>query len=98
MGDVMDDVEFRIDKDKPTIRISAFHEDVEVGYLLMDRDGGTVRVVCIEPEWRRHGVATALVNHAISNGLKPKYPDLSRLTLAGSRWIRTLGKNLKGPE
>lgn len=52
-------------------------------------DGGRfVRLIEVEPEYRRRGVATALWDYAVENGFKPRH-DASK-TSDGMNWASTV--------
>jgi GNAT superfamily N-acetyltransferase len=93
------DVTFTISRDHPKwVRLSAVHDGKEIGHLTLAGEGptkGVVQAVSVDHAWRRHGIATAMIDHAVKEGLEPRYPGEGKRTMQGILWSRTLGKNLK---
>ena len=55
-------------------------------------DGGRfVRVIQVMENYQRQGVATALWDYAVANGLKPHHDVIK--TEAGKAWAATVGDN-----
>lgn len=79
-----------------TILVNATHPDHgTVGYLSLGYSIGgqrKIRDIWVKPDFRRRGVATALYNYAVNNGLNPKHS--AERTNAGEAWARTVSKRL----
>jgi GNAT superfamily N-acetyltransferase len=51
--------------------------------------GRTVRNVFVKPEWQRKGIATAMWNYAVANGLTPQHSEAQ--TEDGKAWAAKVG-------
>lgn len=62
---------------------------LHLGFIRSD-GARKVRNVIVKPEWQRKGVATALWNHAVENGLNPQHSPEAQ-TEDGKAWAKKVG-------
>lgn len=62
-------------------------------HLGFQRSNGNrkVRNVFVKPEFQRKGIATALWNHAVDNGLGPEHSSPDSQTEDGKAWAKKVG-------
>ncbi len=76
------------------IIVGAFHDETRIGMLWLTGEwehlngGRFVRLIEVDEEYRRQGIATALWNYAVEIGLKPTH-DASK-TEDGNGWASSL--------